>query len=194
MSVLLINGSPRKNGNTAAAISVLENRFMEHGIETKRFQIENGLFRGCVGCGGCRQTNRCVFKDDICNQLIEDILKSDGIVVGSPVYFAGPNGSLCALLDRAFYATCTYSQLFKGKPAASFVACEWTGGTSALDRLHRYFVLSQMPVISSNDYTVFTAKSIKDKEKRTIEILETLADNMTEFLTGSSKANRASQR
>ena len=183
MSVLLINGSPRKNGNTAAAISVLENRFMKHGIETKRFQIENGLFRGCVGCGGCRQTNRCVFKDDICNQLIEDILKSDGIVVGSPVYFAGPNGSLCALLDRTFYATCTYSQLFKGKPAAAFITCGWTGGTSALDRLHRYFVPSQMPVISSNDYTVFTANSIKGNDKRAIEILETLADNMTEFLS-----------
>ena len=115
-------------------------------------------------------------------------------MVGSPVYFAGPNGSLCALLDRAFFATCTYSQHFKGKPAASFVTCELTGGTSALDRLHRYFIPSQMPVISCNDYAVFTAKSIKDKEKRTIEILETLADNMTEFLTGSSKANRASQR
>ena len=117
----------------------------------------------------------------MCNQLIEDILEADGIVIGSPVYFAGPNGALCALLDRAFYATCTYSQLFKGKSAAAFVTCEWTGGTSALDRLHRYFVPSQMPVISSNDYRVFTAKSIKDNDKRAIEILETLADNMVDF-------------
>ena len=183
MNVLLINGSPKKDGNTAKALSVLEKRFIDNGIRTKQFQIENGQFRGCIGCGGCRKTNRCVFKDDMCNQLIEDILEADGIVIGSPVYFAGPNGALCALLDRAFYATCTYSQLFKGKPAAAFVTCEWTGGTSALDRLHRYFVPSQIPVISSNDYTVFTAKSIKDNDKRAIEILETLADNMVDFLS-----------
>ena len=182
MRVLLINGSPRKSGNTATAFSVLEKRLIENGINTERFQIESGSFRGCISCGGCRRTNRCVFKDDMCNQLIEKILEADGIVIGSPVYFAGPNGCLCALLDRAFYATCTYSQLFKGKPAAAFVTCEWTGGTSALDRLHRYFVPSQMPVISSNDYTVFTAKSIRDNDKRAIEILETLADNMAEFL------------
>lgn len=184
MSVLLINGSPRKNGNTSKAFAILEKRLVENGIETRHFQIENGQCRGCIDCGGCRQANRCVFQDDPCNQIIESILAADGIVIGSPVYFAGPNGALCALLDRVFYATCTYSQLFRGKPAAAFVTCAGVGGTSALDRLHRYFVPSQMPVISSSDYTAFTGEAIRNKEKRCVEILEQLADNMTEFLHG----------
>ena len=100
------------------------------------------------------------------------------MIIGSPVYFAAPNGALCSLLDRAFYATCTRSQLFKGKPAAALVTCAWAGGTAALDRLHRYFVPSQMTIVSSNDYTVFQGDSLKRKESRATDILITLGENM----------------
>lgn len=112
MRVLLINGSPRKNGNTAAALTVVDESLHKRDIDTEWFQIGKEPVRGCAGCGGCIGTNRYVFQDDPCNQLIERILSADGLVVGSPVYFAGPNGTLCALLDRVFYATCTRSQLF----------------------------------------------------------------------------------
>lgn len=182
MEILLINGSPRKDGHTAAALSVVERRFKEHGFKTNLFQIGNQPVRGCISCGGCRGTNRCVFEDDGCVRLTEEILAADGIVVGSPVYFAGPNGALCALLDRVFYSTCTRSQLFHGKPGAALVTCEWTGGTAALDRLHRYFVPCQMPVIGSLDYPVITKKAIENQEPHAIRILETLADNMAGLL------------
>ena len=178
MQVLLVNGSPRKNGNTGLALSMLDNFFQEKNIETKWFQIPNQPLRGCIGCNGCNGKNRCVFNDDPCNELIEDILQADGVIIGSPVYFAAPNGALCSLLDRAFYATCTRSQLLKGKPAAALVTCAWAGGTAALDRLHRYFVPSQMPIVSSNDYTVFQGDSLKRKESRATDILMTLGENM----------------
>lgn len=178
MQVLLVNGSPRRDGNTGTALTLLDGYFQEKGIETKWFQIKNRPLRGCVGCNGCNDKNRCVFDDDPCNELIEDLLQADGVIIGSPVYFAAPNGALCSLLDRAFYATCTRSQLFKGKPAAALVTCAWAGGTAALDRLHRYFVPSQMPVVSSNDYTVFQGDSLKKKESRAISILTTLSENM----------------
>ena len=178
MQVLLVNGSPHKNGNTGLALSMLDNFFQEKNIETKWFQIPNQPFRGCMGCNGCNGKNRCVFNDDPCNELIENLLQADGVIIGSPVYFAAPNGALCSLLDRAFYATCTRSQLFKGKPAAALVTCAWAGGTASLDRLHRYFVPSQMPIVSSNDYTVFQGDSLKRKESRATDILMTLGENM----------------
>ena len=178
MQVLLINGSPRRDGHTATALSILDDFFQKKEVETKWFQLDNKTLRGCIGCNGCKGKNRCAFGDDQCNELIEDLLLADGVIIGSPVYFAAPNGALCSLLDRAFYATCTRSQLFKGKPAAALVTCAWAGGTAALDRLHRYFVPSQMPVITSGDYTVFQGNSLKDKESRAIEVLTGLGENM----------------
>lgn len=182
MTVLLINGSPRTNGNTYKALSILESTLQAKGIETTWFQLSNQPQRGCRDCGGCQKTNRCVFKDDQCSELTESILGADGVIIGSPVYFAGPNGGLCSLLDRVFYSTCTFSQLFAGKPAAALVTCAWAGGTSALDRLNRYFIPSQMPIVTSKDYLVFQGDTIKRKEARSMELLQTLGENMAAFL------------
>lgn len=178
MKILLINGSPRQSGNTAAALSIVEEALIKNGLETRWFQTGSKPVRGCAACGGCKGTNRCVFTGDSCNELIDAILGADGVIIGSPVYFAGPNGALCALLDRVFYATCTRNQLFKGKPAAALTTCAWVGGSAALDRLQRYFVPCQMPVVTSSDYPVFTSDSIAGRDKRTLEILHTLGDNM----------------
>lgn len=182
MKVLLINGSPKKNGNTHEALVVIEEELQKKGIETDWFQIGTQPVRGCISCGRCRTKNRCAFQDDDCNHLIEMILEADGLIVGSPVYFAGPNGALCSLLDRVFYATCTYSQMFQGKAAAAVVSCAWTGGTAALDRLHRYFVPCQMSIINSGDYTVFQGDSVKRGEERSLQLLKELADNMVSQL------------
>ena len=138
MQVLLVNGSPHKNGNTGLALSMLDNFFREKNIATKWFQIPNQPLRGCMGCNGCNGKNRCVFNDDPCNELIEDILQADGVIIGSPVYFAAPNGALCSLLDRAFYATCTRSQLLKGKPAAARHRADGAFRKCVLRQLLRY--------------------------------------------------------
>lgn len=179
MRILLINGSPRKNGNTHTALKVLEAELLQQRLEVEWFHVGNKPVRGCIGCLGCVKNNRCVFTDDSCNALIDSILAADGVIVGSPVYFAGPNGALCSLFDRAFYATCTRDQLFKGKAAAALVSCEWTGGTAALDRLHRYFIPCQMSVVSNGDYTVFMKDAVKREESRALELLAMLAVNMS---------------
>lgn len=188
MKVLLVNGSPRPRGYTAAALSVVQEELEAQGVETASLWIGNQPVRGCVFCGACRDTHRCAFGDDPCNSLIEGILDADGLVVGSPVYFAGPNAALCALMDRAFFATCTYSQLFRGKPAAALATCAWAGGTATLDRLHRYFVPSQMPVVNSRDFLVFPHGEESGQppdfpqEHQPGSLLRTLAQNMAQYL------------
>ena len=183
MEVLLINGSPHPHGNTRAVLEVVANELHAQGIDTRWFQLGTGPIRGCTGCGGCQKTNRCVFDDDPCNQLIESILAADGLVVGSPVYFAGPNGALYALLDRAFYATCTRSQLFHGKPAAALVTQHRVGGSAALDRLHRYFIPCQMPVVTTSDYLSLFRRQDVGEDPRQIDLLHTLARNLAAQLT-----------
>ena len=150
MKVLLVNGSPHEDGNTYQTLRVIGDCLNQHGMESEVFQLGNGLVRGCIGCNGCKTAFRCVFDDDCCNALIEAILKADGIMIGSPVYFAGPNGALCALLDRVFYAAAEHGRLFAHKPAAAVVNCYRAGATAALDRLNKYFTFSEMPIVSSN--------------------------------------------
>ena len=102
MKVLLINGSPHNNGNTFKQLRIMEDCFKEKNFEVEWFHIGAQMVRGCIGCDSCADTYRCVFQDDCCNALIEAMVEADAVVIGSPVYFAGPNGALCALLDRVF--------------------------------------------------------------------------------------------
>lgn len=152
--VLLINGSPHKNGNTKYALNIVEDAIKSQGLETFWFELGNKPVRGCIGCNNCAKNQRCIFKDDNCNELIEDMIEADGIIVGSPVYFAGPNGALQSLLDRAFYAVKDAPELFTGKPASAVACCWREGGTPTLDRLNKYFSFSQMPIISSSYWSV----------------------------------------
>lgn len=123
MKVLLVNGSSHKNGSTYTTLTMVEKSLLDNGIETEWFYIGNKPVRGCVDCRRCEGSNRCIFNDDPCNALIEAIINTDGVIIGSPVYFAGPNGALCALLDRVFYAASTHGQLFRGKPATAVASC-----------------------------------------------------------------------
>ena len=104
MKVLLVNGSPHKSGCVFTALSEVATALEKHGIESRIFHIGVNPVRGCIACGRCRPLGRCVFEDDVCNELIGFMKEADGIILGSPVYYAGPNGTLCALLDRAFFA------------------------------------------------------------------------------------------
>ena len=146
MKVLLINGSPHKEGNTAFALQQMREIFQQNGIETETMEVGSAVIRGCVGCGSCYKTHKCVF-DDLVNKVAEKLDSADGIVVGSPVYYASPNGTLLSFLDRLFYSTGHIDK--RMKVGASIVCARRGGCTAAMDVLNKYFTISSMPVASS---------------------------------------------
>jgi multimeric flavodoxin WrbA len=174
MKVLLVNGSPRNNGETYHSLKIVEGVLQEAGVDTEWFYLGTEPVRGCCHCNSCERTRRCVFKDDSCNTLIEQMLDADGIIIGTPVYFAGPNGALCALLDRAFYAASNFGYLFAGKPASAVATCWRAGATATLDRLNKYFTFSEMPVVSSNYWNM----KLVGQDDYGEDILKRLGENM----------------
>ena len=184
MKVLLVNGSPHRAGNTFQTLQIIRDCLHQHGIESRLFQLGSGRIRGCTGCNGCKTSFRCVYEDDCCNALIEAMAEADGIIIGSPVYFAGANGALCAILDRVFYAAAEHGRLFAHKPAAAVVNCYRAGATAALDRLNKYFTFSEMPIVSSNYWNMIVDPNPDRVDRDTYgqEILHTLAANMSFLL------------
>ena len=147
MKILLINGSPRPNGNTAFALKQMEEIFAANQIETVTIQVGSQLIRGCISCGSCYKTKKCVF-DDLVNETAAQLEGIDGIIIGSPVYYASPNGTLISFLDRLFYST---GHIDKRMKVGASVVCARRGGcTAAMDVLNKYFTISSMPVASSN--------------------------------------------
>lgn len=147
MRVLLLNGSPRMNGNTAIALSEIARVLEQEGVETVKEWIGNKPVRGCIACGKCKEIGQCVFTDELYERLRATLLTGiDGVVIGSPVYYAGPNGSLCAILDRLFYSC---GSLMSYKPGASVAVCRRGGASATFDRLNKYFTINNMPLVSS---------------------------------------------
>ena len=144
--VLLINGSPNVAGCTFTALSEVAKALHEDGLETEIFHIGTKPVHGCVACGKCWEIQRCVQDGDPANAILHKMRAADGVVVGSPVYYAGPNGALCALLDRVFFAN---GGTFHGKPAACVVSCRRSGASAAYDRLNKYFSINRMPIVTS---------------------------------------------
>ncbi len=177
MKVLLINGSPRGKGNTYIALSEVAKSLQANGIETEIVSIGAKAVQGCIACGRCKELGRCVFNDDLYNEVLEKLKEADGIVIGSPVYYAGPNGSLCALLDRLFYSA---SSLLQYKPAASVAVCRRGGASATFDRLNKYFTVSNMPVISSQYWNSvhgrLPGEALQDAEG--LQTMRTLGNNM----------------
>jgi len=187
MKVLLVNGSPHKDRCVYTALCEVKASLEENGIQGEIFHIGNGSVRGCIDCGKCKDTGRCIFQDDICNELHQKMSDADGIVIGSPVYYAAPNGALCALLDRVFFSD---SGTFAGKPAAAVVSCRRGGASAAFDRLNKYFTISRMPVVSSqywNSVHGFTADDVR-KDLEGLQIMRTLGRNMAWLLKSRQKA------
>lgn len=177
MKVLLVNGSPNKEGCTFTALKEVAGQLEKNGIETEIFHIGKKAVQGCIACQKCSELGRCVFNDDLYNKLLELSKKADGIIIGSPVYYAGPNGALCALLDRLFYSA---SQYLTNKPAAAVVSCRRGGASSSFDRLNKYFTINQMPVITSqywNSVHGFTPEDVK-KDLEGLQTMRTLGNNM----------------
>ena len=144
LNVLLINGSPNGKGCTYTALSEVERTLQAEGIGTEMVHIGNKDIRGCIACRKCRETGRCVF-DDIVNELAPKFEQADGLVVGSPVYFAGPNGTLTNLQDRLFYSA---AYPLRMKVGAAVCSARRGGTTATFDRLNRYFTISEMPIVS----------------------------------------------
>ena len=181
MKVLLINGSPHKEGCTYTALNEIANSLNNEGIETNIFHIGNKPIRDCIACNSCRSTGYCVFKDDSVNECIELASQADGIIIGSPVYYAGPNGALCALLDRMFYGK---SYKYAYKPSAAIVSCRRGGASSSFDRLNKYFTISNMPIVSSqywNSVHGNTPEEVK-QDKEGLQTMRTLGKNMAWLL------------
>lgn len=146
MKVLLINGSPKVNGNTALALENMAQVFAEQGIEAEIIQVGNQPVRGCIACNGCGKTGKCVF-DDVVNEVGAKLESADGIVVGSPVYYASANATLIAFLDRLFYSTHVNLRM---KVGASVVIARRGGCSATFDELNKYFTISGMPIASSH--------------------------------------------
>ena len=144
MKVLLINGSPRREGNTFIALSEVARTLRDEGIGAEIVSIGTRAVQGCIACGKCTELGRCVFNDALYNEVREKLAGADALVVGSPVYYAGPNGSLCALLDRLFYSC---GELLAYKPAAAVAVCRRGGASATFDRLNKYFTISNMPAV-----------------------------------------------
>ena len=188
MKVLLINGSPHKEGCVFTALSEVAKQLTVNGVDSEIFHIGTDVVRGCIACGACKATgNGCAFKDDLYVALEQRVKECDALVVGSPVYYAGPNGSLCAILDRIFFSLGKY---LKYKPAACVVNCRRGGASATYDRLNKYFTISRMPVVSSqywNSTHGFTPDDVK-RDLEGMQTMRTLADNMAYLLKAIAKS------
>lgn len=176
MKVLLINGSPKASGNTALALKEMASIFAEQGIETETIHVGNKPIRGCVACNGCEKKGKCVF-DDMVNEVAPKFEAADGIVVGSPVYYAGPNATVTAFMDRLFYSTSFDKTM---KVGACAVVCRRGGASATFDRLNKYFTISGMPVASSRYWNSVhgMAPGEAEQDEEGLRTMRTLARNM----------------
>ena len=176
MKVLLLNGSPHPNGCTAEALKEMIRVFEAEGIETELIQAGSKAIRGCIACGSCMKTGKCVF-DDLVNEVAPKFEAADGLVVGSPVYYASPNGTLLSFLDRLCYSTRFSKHM---KVGAAVVSARRGGNTASFDVLNKYFSISGMPVATStywNQVHGFTAEDVK-KDLEGLQTMRNLARNM----------------
>lgn len=176
MKVLIINGSPRKDGNTSLALAGMEKIFAQEGIEVKSVQIGSKNIRGCIACNSCAEKGKCVFDDGV-NELAEEFRTADGLVVASPVYYASANATLIACLDRLFYS----SHFDKTMKVGASVVCARRGGCSAtFDELNKYFTISGMPVASSQYWNSIHGreKGQASQDAEGLQTMRVLARNM----------------
>lgn len=186
MKVLMINGSPKANGNTSVALREMEKVFAQEGIETELIHIGNQDIRGCIACSGCAEKGRCVF-DDLVNQTAAKFEACDGLVVGSPVYFASANATLVAFLTRLFYST----HFDKTMKVGAAVAVARRGGLSAtFDELNKFFTISGMPVASSRYWNSVHGRTPGEaaQDEEGMQTMRTLARNMTFLMRGVALA------
>lgn len=192
MKVLLINGSPAKMRGTHTALGVVGEALKAEGVEVEEAWIGADAVCPCVGCGACSRAGdrRCVFTDDVVNGLIEKMEQADGLVVGSPVYYAGANGALLAALDRMFYAG---GSAMRFKPAAAVAVARRAGTTPTIDQINKYFQINCMPVVSSVYWPMAHARANAEeilRDEEGVQTMRTLGRNMA-WLLKAIEAGRA---
>lgn len=183
MKVLLVNGSPHEKRCTFTALEEAAKALAAQGIESEIEWIGKEPIRGCQACGTCRKTSkkRCIYNDDIVNSLLDKAESTDGFIFGTPTYYAGANGSLISLLDRMFYAG---SSLMAFKPAAAVAVARRAGTIPALDQVTKYFLINQMPVVSSNYWPIVFGNSVDEakQDEEGLQIMRVLGQNMAWML------------
>lgn len=180
MKVLLLNGSPHGKGCTYTALSEIAKVLQKHDIETEMVHIGAKVISGCLGCGKCKGGNPCIIDDDV-NALAERLEEFDGMIVGSPIYYAGPSGQCTAFLDRLFYSA---SPKLKGKPGAAIVSCRRGGASSGFDRLNKYFSICSMPIVTSQYWNQVHGNTAEEvlRDEEGMQTMRTLAENMAWLL------------
>lgn len=187
MKALLVNGSPHEHGCTYTALSEVKKTLEENGIEAEILYLGTKAINGCMACGKCFETGKCVFSD-VVNETAKRLEEFDAIVVGSPVYYAGPTSQVTAFLDRLFYSA---SSKMAGKLGASVVSCRRGGASAAFDRLNKYFTIANMPLVPSrywNQVHGFTPEDVR-KDEEGLQTMRTLGQNMV-WLLKSIEAGR----
>ena len=182
MKVLLINGSPNINGCVSRALKEMIDVFEKDGVETELVNVGNENIRGCISCGYCYSNGKCVF-DDLVNEVAKKFENADGLVIGSPVYYGSPNGTILSFLDRLFYSTSFDKRM---KVGASVVSCRRGGNTATFDVLNKYFTISSMPIASSSYWNMvhgFTAEDV-EKDLEGLQTMRNLANNMIFLMRG----------
>ena len=169
MKVLLVNGSPHAKGCTYTALSEVAASLEKEGIETEIFQVGTKPVSGCLGCGGCLKTGRCVIADTV-NEFLEKAEQADGFVFGSPVHFASASGMLTSGMGRAFYGRgnlCSY------KPAGAGMSCRRGGATATFEQINKYFTISNMPIVGSQYWNMVHGNT-PDEVKQDLEGMQTM--------------------
>ena len=187
MKVLAINGSPKENGNTAQALQVLLGEVKKQGLEAELVTIGNKMIHGCIGCAKCReaQNDTCIaFANDAVNELMPKLIAADAIVLGSPTYFAGINGTMKSFLDRAFYVALCNGGLFRLKFGAAVVALRRSGGTAAFDELNKYFQIAEMTIASGCYWSAIHGRTPGElhQDLEGLRILRVQGKNLTYLL------------
>lgn len=193
MKVVAINGSPNEQGNTYHALKLVTEELERNGISTEIIHVGNKVIRGCLACGGCakNKNEKCIINDEV-NDIIQKMKSADGIVIGSPVYYASIAGTMKSFLDRAFYVAGANGGLFRHKVGASVAAVRRSGEVATFDHLNHYFLISEMFLTPSNYWNVIHGRlpgeALKDEEG--VQIMRVLGKNMA-FLLKSIEQNKA---
>lgn len=195
MKVIAINGSSKKEGNTAAALDEVCGVLTANGIETGRIEIGHKPLHGCIACGVCgeKKNRRCVFDDDILNANMDALLEADGILVGSPVYYAGVNGAVKCFLDRAFFVASANGSLMRHKVGAAVVAVRRGGEIAAWEQLNKYFTISEMFVPSSTYWNMVfgLVPGEAQQDDEGMQTMRTLGENMSWLLNAVAQGKKA---
>jgi len=187
--VILLNGSPHPHGCTATALEEMAAVFEQEGIEAELIQVGSKAIRGCISCGYCEKNGKCVFDDDLVNEVAVKFEGADGLVVGSPVYYGSPNGTIISFMDRLFYSTSFSKHM---KVGAAVVSCRRGGNSASFDVLNKYFTISAMPVASStywNQIHGFSAENAK-KDLEGLQTMRNLARNMSFMIRALDQAKK----